>query len=155
MAADRSKIKLVVEKIKSQFDSKLVADPPTATKPFRKVIEGEATFVEHARPFITIMAIGAKTISVTDDDKMIEVTVLCRLVTDVLEAGPTDELFDKVGAVDDYFDSIIAGGMIDGAEGFDARSWKFGYPRETSGARVAFAECTQTFVVKVDRSDNR
>ncbi len=155
MAADRSTIKAVVQEIKTQFDDMLVADPPTLSKPFRKVIEGEAGLVEYARPFITVKAVRAKPIGVTDDDKVMEVTVLCRLVTDVVEAGPTDALFDKVAAVDDYFDSIIQTGLIHGAEGLDNRSWEFGYPKETSGVRVAYAECMQTFVVKVAREANQ
>jgi len=155
MPSDRSTIKAVLDKLKDRFDNRMVKDPPTASKPFRKVIEGEAGFVEHARPFITIKATRAKPIGVTDDDKMMEVTVVCRMVTDVLDAGPNDALFDKVAAVDDYFDSIIEDGLIEGAEGFDSRAWEFGYPKTTSGARVAYAECTQTFVVKVDREANQ
>ena len=155
MAVDRSTIRAVLDKLETRFNVKLVADPPTASKPFRKVIEGEAGFVEHARPFITIRATRPRSIGVTQDDKVMEVTVVCRLVTDVLESGPNAALFDKVGAVDDYFDSIVEGGLLEGAEGLDNRVWEFGYPKTPSGARVAFADCTQTFVVKVARGSNR
>ena len=76
-------------------------------------------------------------------------------MTDVSSSDPHEDLLDKIGAVDDYLDSLIDTGVIEGAEGFDQRSWLFGYPRGSSGSRVATATATETFVVKVEREQNR
>lgn len=90
-----------------------------------------------------------------DNDKLAEVSMTLRMVTDVSASDPHEAILDKIGAVEDYFDGIIDTGVIEGAEGFDAREWTFDYPRTTAGARVASATAKQTFVVKVQRGQNR
>jgi len=155
MSDTRNTIKAAMDRLRNRFETKLVADPPTLAKPFRKVIEGDAGAVEHARPFVTIRAGRSRPIGVSEDDKLIEVTIHSRIVTDVTEASPNDALFDKVAAVDDYFDGIIEAGLLAGVDGLDHRTWVFGYPESKAGARVASAECTQSFVVRVAREANQ
>ena len=78
-----------------------------------------------------------------------------RLVMDVTAADPHGAMLDRIGAVDDYLDSLIDAGVIEGAEGFDDRVWTFDYPRTAAGTRAASASAVQTFVVKVERGRNR
>ncbi len=152
---DRTTIKATIEELTAKLRTNLVADPPTASKPFRRVEVGEAGVEEYPRPFLTLTLTRVRPIGTTDNDKVTEVTVALRLVTDVSASDPHAEILDKVGAVDDYLDSIVDSGVIEGAEGFDDRVWKFDYPRATAGARVGCADAAQTFVVKVEREYNR
>ena len=78
---------------------------------------------------------------------------MLRVVTDVVVADPLSAVLDKVTAIEDYLDDIIDTGVIEGAEGFDDRVWSFEYP--SAGARMAVATATQTFIVKVERGNNR
>lgn len=133
----------------------LAANPPTATKPFRRVEAGEAGVEEYGRPFLTVHLLRTRPIGVTDDDRVFEISLALRMVTDVTAADPHGAMLDKIGAVEDYLDGIRDTGVIAGAEGLDDRAWTFAYPRQTSGARTAVAEAQQTFVVKVQRAYNR
>lgn len=153
--ADRTTIKAAIDELVNKLRTNLAAMPPTATKPFRRVEVGDTTTEEYPRPFLTVRLVRAKPIAVVDDDKVMEVTTALRMVTDVSASDPHGAMLDKIGALDDYLDSIRAGGVIAGAEGFDDRVWSFDYPKVTAGSRVATAEATQTFVVKVQRTYNR
>ncbi len=139
----------------TKLQTNLVADPPTATKPFRRVRVGPTGDEEYPRPFLTVQLARIRPIATVDGDKLIEAAVTLHLVTDVTQSDPHDALLDKVGAVDDYLDSIRDTGVIEGAEGFDDREWTFDFPRTTAGARLASAKASQTFVVKVEREQNR
>ena len=101
------------------------------------------------------MAFLARPIAVVDNDKVIEVTMTLRLVMDVSGSDSHAAMLDSIGAIDDYLDSLIDVGVLEGAEGFDDRVWTFEYPAGTAGARAAVASATQTFVVKVEREQNR
>ncbi len=153
--ADRTTIKAVVDELVNKLRTNLAAIPPTATKPFRRVEVGDSALEEYPRPFLTVRLVRARPIGVVDDDKVMEVTTALRMVTDVSASDPHGAILDKIGALDDYLDSTRNSGVIAGAEGFDDRGWTFDYPRATSGSRVATAEATQTFVVKVQRTFNR
>lgn len=153
--ADRTTIKAAIDELVNKLRTNLAAISPTATKPFRRVEVGDTATEEYPRPFLTMRLVRAKPIAVVDDDKVMEVTTALRMVTDVSVSDPHGVLLDKIGALDDYLDSIRDSGVIAGAEGFDDRVWTFDYPRATSGSRVASAEATQTFVVKVQRTFNR
>jgi len=155
--ADRTTIKAAIDELINKLRTNLAAIPPTATKPFRRVEVGDsgAAGEEYPRPFLTVRLVRARPIGIVDDDKVMEVTTALRMVTDVSASDPHGAMLDKIGALDDYLDSIRDGGVIAGAEGFDDRVWTFDYPRATSGSRIAAAEATQTFVVKVQRTFNR
>lgn len=153
--ADRTTIKAAIDELVNKLRTNLAAIPPTATKPFRRVEVGDAGTQEYPRPFLTVRLVRTRPIGVVDDDKVMEVITVLRVVTDVSASDPHGAMLDKIGALDDYLDSIRAGGVIAGAEGFDDRVWTLDYPRPTSGSRVASAEATQTFVVKVQRTFNR
>jgi hypothetical protein len=153
--ADRTTIKAAVQAFVSLLRANLIADPPTASAPFRRIQEGHGAGTEHPRPFMTVRLVGTKLLGATDDDKVIRVAMVLRMVTDVSESDPHDAILDVVGTVDDYLDSIRESGVIEGAEGFDDRTWEFEYPRSTAGARLAAAEAEQSFVVKVKREQNR
>lgn len=152
---DRTTIKAAVAALVTKLRTNLVANPTTASKPFRRVEAGKTTVEEFARPFLAVHLTQARPIGVTDNDKLVEVSATLRIVTDVTQADPHDALLDKVGATDDYLDSLIDPGVIDGAEGFDDRTWTFDFPRTTAGARVAVAEASQRFTVKIERLQNR
>ncbi len=152
---DRTTIKAAIQQFVTLLRTNLVAEPPTATRPFRRVEVGDSGSQEYPRPFLTIGLARTRPLATADGDKVIEVALELRLVTDVTTADPHDAVLDKIGAIDDYLDGLIPAGVIDGAEGFDDRVWAMEYPKATSGARVAAATGTQTFVVKVQRGYNR
>ena len=148
-------MKAAIEELTGKLRANLVAEPPTAEKPLRRVEVGAAGSQEYPRPFLTLMLTRSRPIAAVDNDKVIEVTMTLRLVTDVSAADPHGAMLDTIGAVDDYLDSLIDTGVLEGAEGFDDRGWTFDYPQGTAGARVAAATATQTFLVKVERGQNR
>ena len=152
---DRTTVKAVIEDLTSKLRTNLVADPPTDSKPFRKVEVGVVGVEEYLRPFMMLQLIRSRPVGVTDNDKLLEVTMSLRLVTDVSAADPHAAILDKIGAVEDYLDSLIDTGVLAGSEGFDDRVWKFDYPKTTAGSRVAVASAEQSFVVKVERQQNR
>lgn len=152
---DRTTIKATIQELANKLRTNLVADPPTAAKPFRQVEVGETGVEAYPRPFLSLSLSKVRPAATVDNDKAVEVTMTLGVVTDVSAADPHSEILDKVGAVEDYLDSIIDTGVIEGAEGFDHRVWTFEYPRATAGARVARADATQAFVVKVERGYNR
>lgn len=152
---DRTTIKAAIEALTTQLRSNLVAAPPTATQPLRHVEVGTGGVESYPRPFLTLALGGTKPVSVVDDDKIVLVTMTLNLVTDITASDPHGAILDKIGAVDDYFDSVRDTGVIEGAEGFDDRAWKIDYPPATAGARVGVASAKQTFVVKIERDQNR
>ncbi|MCH8149212.1 MAG: hypothetical protein IH987_14725, partial [Planctomycetes bacterium] len=94
-------------------------------------------------------------IGVTQNDKLVAVTLTLRVVSDVRDVDPHAALLDKIGAIDDFLDSVADIGVAEGAEGFDDRVWTFDFPTEPAGARLATASAAQTFIVKVERQQNR
>ncbi len=152
---DRTTIKAAIEELTTKLRTNLTADPPTATKPFRRVEIAAAGVEEYPRPFLTLLLARTRPIGVTDNDRLIGVSMTLRMVTDLSSSDPHPAILDKIGAVEDYFDSIVDTGVIEGAEGFDDREWTLEYPRATAGARMASATASQTFVVKVQRGQNR
>lgn len=153
--ADRTTIKAAIEELTDKLRTNLVADPPTTTKPFRRVEVGAAGVEEYPRPFLTLALTRTKPIGVTDNDKIIEVTTALRLVIDISVSDLHAGLLDRIGAVEDYLDSLIDTGVLEGVEGFDDREWTFEYPKTSAGVRVATAQAKQTFVVKIERQQNR
>jgi hypothetical protein len=154
---DRTTVKATVQALMSALRSNLTADPPTSSRPFRRIEEGTAKFGEYVRPFMTVSLLETEPAETTEGDKIVRVTLAMRLVTDVVSDDPHDEILDAVGAIEDYFDDLLTGenNVIEGADGFDDRTWTFGYPAGSSGAQAAQATCRQTFVVKVERGYNR
>jgi len=151
----RITLRVAIDALAGGLRAGLIADPPTAASPFRRVVVGRVGVQEHPRPFLAITLKEAKPIGAADSDKLIRVTMTLRLVTDVLASDPHGALLDAIGAVDDYLDSIIDTGVVEGADGFDDRAWAFDYPATTAGARVATAEASESFVVRVQREANR
>lgn len=153
--SDRTTIKATVDELVDKLRTNLVADPPTATKPFRRVEVGATGVEEYARPFVSLLVTGATPVGVSDNDKILEVAAVFRLVIDVTQSATLGAVLDAVGAFDDYLDGIIDAGVIEGAEGFDDRAWAFEYPRSPAGARVIVATAKFVFIVKVERQQNR
>lgn len=153
--ADRTTIKAAVDELVTKLTANLVAEPPTSTKPFRRVAVGEACADEYARPFLTLRLTKAIPIGTANDDKLFEISMKLRLVTDITAVDAHGDILNKIGAIEDYLDSIRNTGVLDGSEGFDDREWLFSYPTPTSGARVAVAEAAQSCIVKVQRQHNR
>ena len=152
---DRTTIRTVVDELMNKLETNLVADPPTADKPFRVVTSGHSVATAYPRPFMSIAPTTTKPVGVTSGDRLFAVSVTLQIVTDVSDNDPTAPLLDLVGAVEDYMDAIADAGVVDGASGFDDREWTFDFPRATAGARVATAEARQTFVARVERNFNR
>lgn len=152
---DRTTIRAAIDEFADKLRTNLAADPPTVSKPLRVVDVGISGVEEQPRPFLSLLITGFSPIGVIDNDKVVEVTLSIRVVTDVLETDPHDAMLDTIGAIEDYLDGIVDTGVIDGAEGFDNRAWTLEYPRRPAGARVATATATQTFVVTVERGQNR
>lgn len=152
---DRTTIRAALDELVDKLRANLVADPPTATQPFRMVIAGGSSVVGHARPFLAIELTRARPIGAIDGDRMMEITTALRIVTDVATNDPFQAALDQVGAVDDYLDSLLDVGVLDGADGFDDRIWEFDGPGGRAASRVVTATATQTFVVKVERNQNR
>ena len=152
---DRTTIKGAVDELVSKLRSNLVADPPTATRPFRKIEPGIGEVDHYPRPFLTVRAVRARAASVVDDDKIVEVTIELRIVADIAGVDPYTAVYDQMGAVEDYLDSIRDGGIIDGAAGFDERTWALETSKSGNGPRVSTATAQQTLMVKVQRGFNR
>jgi len=152
---DRTTIKAAITELATKLRNNLTAEPPTATKPLRRVEIGHGGAEEYPRPFLMLRLTRTRPIGVTDNDKLFEAAIAFRLVTDVTATDPHDALLDKIGALEDYLEGIIDTGVLIGAEGFDDRTWTFEYPKSTSGSRLAVAEAVQTMVVKVQRLQNR
>jgi hypothetical protein len=155
MTADRTTIKATFDELLVKLRSNLVADPPTAVRPFRHIVVGDFSMVEHARPFLAVALARAKAVGAADGDKLMEVSMNVQVVCDILGSDAHGELLDRTAAVDDYLDSLLDSGVIDGADGFDDRVWTFTHPRTSSGARTATASAVQTCVVRVEREQNR
>ncbi|MFQ5489441.1 MAG: hypothetical protein ACE5GE_01860 [Phycisphaerae bacterium] len=154
---DRTTIKTAMKSLMAGLRAGLVADPPTLAKPFRKIEEGEAGPNEYVRPFMTVRLTKTEPLNTTEGDKIVQATLAMRLVTDVVSDDPHDAILDAVGAVEDYFDNlqITEQAVVEGADGLDDRQWTLTYPVGSSGTRIAQAGCEQTFVVKVQRAQNR
>jgi hypothetical protein len=153
--ADRTTVRAAMDEFVSKLGLNLAAEPPTVTKPFRKVAVSLGTSEEYARPFLTVRVARVEPVAAVDDDRIFEVSLKLRMVTDVTAADPHGSIFDKIGAIEDYLDGIRDTGVIVGAEGFDRRAWTIEYPRPASAARTATAEATEVIVVKVQRGQNR
>ena len=152
---DRTTIKATVSELVDKLRANLVAEPPTSVAPFRSICVGAAEGTEYTRPFLSLALKRVRPISVSDNDRLFEATLTMSLFVDATESDVHPEMLDAIGALEDYLDSIIDTGVIEGAEGFDDRVWTFDYPKSTSGARLALVSATQTFVVKVERDNNR
>jgi len=152
---DRTTLKAAVDALLTKFRANLVASPPTAPKPFRCIEVGASGADEVPRPFLSVRLMRTRPISACNNDKLWEAELTLRIVTDVAAADPHVGVLDAIGAVEDYLDSIIDTGVSDGAEGFDDREWTIEYPKTSAGARLAAAKASQSFVVKVQRQQNR
>lgn len=153
--SDRTTIKAAAAELIAKLRANLVADPPTATAPFRSVAAGQVGPGAFARPFLAVALQRARPLTVVDNDRLFEVSLAFTVFVDVTDADPHPALLDAIGATEDYLDSIIDSGVIEGAEGFDDRTWTFAYPKTTSGTRLISASATGTFIVKVERQQNR
>jgi hypothetical protein len=151
---DTTTIQDALQAFVTQLRSNVVADPPTPTRPFRRVELGLAGTNEFPRPFLALRLTRTRPVGTIEGDKLFEVSMELRLVTDVSLADPHAEVLDRIAALEDYLDSVIDTGFQPGAEGFDDRVWTFEFPRTSAGARVAAAVATQTFVARVARQQN-
>ncbi|MBI1825877.1 MAG: hypothetical protein HY287_05860 [Planctomycetes bacterium] len=153
--ADRTTIRIAADQLLSRLRSDLIAEPPNAAHPFRRVEVGIGHVTDLSRPFLCLRLLSATPLGTTDDDKVLEVRAVLRAVVELSTSDGHAALLDAVGAVDDSLDAIRDVGIVDGSEGFDDREWRFEYSETTSGVRVAAAEASFTFVVKVKRGSNR
>ncbi len=155
--SDRTTVKATVQALLAEMRAGLVADPPDGEAPFRGIEEGFARYDEYVRPFMTVRILETTAVTAVEGDKIVRVTFDMRLVTDVLSDDPHDAILDAVGAVEDFFDGLLTGEdeIIEGADGFDDRSWSFKYPSGSTGPLAAEASCRQTCLVKVERGYNR
>ncbi len=153
--ANRTTVKTAIDTFVSLLRTNLVASPPTATKPFRSIAIGDSGAVAFARPYLAVQLTHARIAGVMDNDKIIEVGMTLRSFVDAMQADAHAAMLDAIGAVDDYLDSLIDTGLLEGASGFDDRDWHFEYAKTSSGSRVVSVTGKQTFVVTVQRLQNR
>ncbi len=153
--ADRTTVKAAIDTFVSLLETNLVANPPTKTKPFRSIVVGDSGAEAFPRPFLAIQLSRARVIGAMDNDKLIEVNMTLRSYVDAIQADAHAAMLDAVGAVDDYLDSLIDTGILEGATGFDDRDWTFENAKTSSGSRVVSVTGKQTFVVTVQRLQNR
>lgn len=153
--ADRTTVRAAVDDLVSKLRVNLVANPTAGTKPFRSVVVGNVGQEEFARPYMGLYVVRSRPIAATSDDRVFEVTLVTRIVTDATASDAHGVVLDQIGAVEDYLDSLRDVGVRVGTEGLDNRDWEFQYPKTTSGARVITAEAEQTLMVKVQRGFNR
>ena len=152
---DRTTIKAAFQCLVELLRDNLTAEPPTAGKPFRRVEEGPAGVIEYPRPFLSVWLTKVEPLGTIDNDKVLQVEVALRALTDVAGDDPQAALLDALAALEDHLDSILDTGVLEGAEGFDDCAWTFEYPAATSGVRVGVARGSLSFVVKVEREHNR
>ncbi len=152
---DRTTVRAAFDAWLTMLRANLVADPPTAMKPFRRIETGDVANDSYARPFMTVYVDRLRMAGVIDDDRLIEVTLGMRIVSETTARDTADAIFDVVGAVDDYLDSLRDVLVVDGAKGFDNRAWSMDYPRQSSGSRVVTATSKSIMVVNVERLQNR
>ena len=152
---DRTTVKAAFQHLVELLRDNLTAEPPTATKPFRRVEEGPTGVVEYPRPFLTAWLTKVEPLGVTDNDKVLKVEVVLRAIVDIAGGDPQAALLDVLAALEDYLDSVVDTGFVEGAEGLDDCAWTFEYPAATSGVRVGAARGVLSFVVKVEREHNR
>lgn len=152
---DRTTIRAAIDALVVKLRANLVAHPPTGSQPFRAVLAQAAGPTARPRPFMTVLLSKAEPVGVSEGDKLFAVTVLMQLVVDVTGEDAHATLLDVVGAVEDYWDSLVDTGVIEGASGFDDRVWTFEYPKTTAGVRVAAAEARHSFVARIERTFNR
>jgi len=136
---DRTTIKASVETLTTMLRNNLIADPPTASQPFRRITFGAWGMENFPRPHMSLQLSGSKPVGIVDNDKVFEVGMSIRIFTDVTDTDGFASVLDHMGAVDDYLDSLIDTGIIEGTDGFDDRAWSIEYPKETTGARVVIA----------------
>lgn len=153
--ADRTTLRAALDQLVIKLRANLVAAPPTTTKPFHAVHVGAPGSTDHPRPFLAVNLAGARPIATVDGDRIMEVKITTRIVSDVTAADPYGTILDHVGATDDYLDSLIGLGIIDGAEGFDDREWTFDDSKIRSGPRTLSATAKQTLIVKIQRNQNQ
>lgn len=153
--SDRTTIRGSVDGLVAKLRSNLVADPPTPVEPLRLITVGQAESTAHPRPFASVALTRARPLGSVDGDKLFEVTIEIRLFVDVREADPHGPLIDVLAALEDYMDSIVDTGVVEGASGFDDREWLVDYPRATAGARVVSATAKQSYVARVERLFHR
>ncbi len=152
---DRTTIRTAIDELVTKFRSNLVASPTTTAKPFHAVHVGAPSVSDHPRPFIAINLIRARPIATVDGDRIVEVQIAARIVTDVTGTDPFGAILDHLGATDDYLDSLIGTGIIDGAEGLENRAWTFDDAKVRSGPRTLSATGKQTLIVKIERNHNQ
>jgi len=152
---DRTTIRAALDAYVLALRNNLTVEPPTASKPFRRIAVGEAKLSEHPRPYLMVWLSKTRVVSAVSDDKLIELTLNLKAVTDATQNDSHGALLDAIGALDDYLDSLRDTGIIEGAEGFDLRSWMFEFPAQQAGARTCSASATDVVVVKVEREHNR
>ena len=152
---DRTTILATLDELLSKLRANLIADPPTTAKPFRSVSVSREQAEGVARPLLSLNLSRVRPIATVDGDKLFRVEMSLRVVVDAAPGDPHTAVLDTVGAVDDYLDGLIDTGVLEGAEGFDDREWTFEHSRATSGTPMASASAAQSFVVKVERGQNR
>jgi len=152
---NRTTIKAAIDALVSLSRANLVANPPTATKPFRSIAVGDSGPEAFPRPYCALSLSRTRLVGTMDDDKLIEVAMTMRTYVDAIQQDAHAAMLDIIGAVDDYLDGLIDIGILEGASGFDDRDWTFEYPKTSSGSRVVSVTGKQTFVVTVQRLQNR
>lgn len=133
----------------------LIASPPTASKPFRAVIGGDAQADSYARPHLAARPTSIRSVDVTGGDRIFEIETALTITADASEDDGHVRIASLIGAIEDVLDAAIPAGIDDGADIGDERTWRIEPPREVAGVRMTAATATLTLVVRVERNQNR
>ncbi|MCG3130899.1 MAG: hypothetical protein FLDDKLPJ_01673 [Phycisphaerae bacterium] len=151
---DRTTLAAVLEAVREALADALVANPPTESKPFRRLIPGQTDEATGPRPLLGVALMRTRTPAAVDDDRIVEATLQVIVVADAIAADPHEPLVTLMGRVEDVLDAWRDGGLIEGADGFDRRRWDLSRGRQHAGVRAATAECEVTCVIRVAREEN-
>lgn len=153
--ADRKTLRDVMAALVDRIQDDLVSDPPTTAKPFRRVAPHAAGGSAYPRPFIAAYLLRARPVAATDDDRIFEATIQLRIIADAAGADAHGAILNLVESVEDEFDALRDGGVIEGCDGFDVRAWEIKVGEPGVGARMVSADAAMTCMVRVARGENR
>lgn len=152
---DRTTLSAAMAAMVDELRKRLVGDPPTSSHPLRRIIAGAAGVEGAVRPVMAVRLARVHTLSAADDDRLIEASIVLLVATDVGEADAHERVLALTGVVEDALDGLREGGLIEGADGLDDRSWEVHFAAGVAGARVATVEARIRLVVRVAREGNR
>lgn len=118
----------------------------------RKVAEGEASYDDHAVPFIVLQLLDAEVEQRTDQNKRWQQRLKIRIVSEAQSAdGAIVEILSKIAQVEDKIETFT---KPDGVTGFEDAKSSITYPQGAQHGDLIVAESIRNFSVVVQRGAN-